>query len=87
MTLPVSVRMLSSPTGPTSVSVHGGGGGGGGTSGPRFPRPRSPHPLLPSFLFRGENRWLPTPAGRPHHSRALAASAPAFLILSKGDPP
>jgi hypothetical protein len=40
------------------VDIHVGlmrRGGGGGTSGPSFPRPRSPHPLLPSFLFRGES--------------------------------
>jgi hypothetical protein len=45
-------------------------GGGGGTSGPSFPRPRSPHPLLPSFCS-GEKtaaqcRRRPTRCCRKH---------------------
>jgi hypothetical protein len=56
-------------------------GGGGSTSGPSFPRPRSPHPLLPSFCSGGEDRWLPT-LDQPHDSRATA-SAHSFFIFSK----
>jgi hypothetical protein len=75
-----TVSVPSSTTGPTSMSVHGGGGGGGGTSGPSFPRPRSPHPLLPS-LCSGEKPMAGC-AG-PGTRFPSAHGECSFLILSK----
>jgi len=49
MTLPCQIHRKASPS---RADIHVGvtrRGGGGGTSGPSFPRPRSPHSLLPSF--------------------------------------
>jgi hypothetical protein len=48
--------------------------GGGGTSGPSFPRPRSPHPLLPSFCSGGK-----TAVRRRRRSGQAMPQASSFL--------
>jgi hypothetical protein len=86
MTLPVSVPMLSSPTGPTSVSVHEELRGRGHQR-PQVPPPPLPPPPPSLFSVPGENRWLlrrPADHTIPEPSRRVL---PCFLCSCQGDPP